>query len=209
MESYSQNKEDLKVLRYFKGRKGTLLEVGANDGTTLSNSKLMIESGWLAYLVEPSSVFKSLESLHKSNNKVVCLNYGVGEKEETVKFYESKNHVKNGTDLALVSSVNFKETKRWRDNGVEFTETEVKLLPFKKLWDNEGQPTLNFISIDCEGLDWQILKQIDLKEVGCEVLCIEWNGNKTLEQKFADYCANFGLKEIHRNAENLIFALPV
>lgn len=203
--TFSQNKEDLKVLRYFNGKKGTLLEVGSNDGISLSNSKLMIDSDWSAYLIEPASVFKDLQKLHKGNDKVKCFNFGLGEKEETVKFYESKNHVPNGEDRALVSSVNLQETERWRNAGVEFEEKEIKLVPFKKFWDDEGQPIFNFISIDVESLDWEVLKQIDLKEVGCEALCIEHNGDKKLIDLFTNYCNKFGLKEKYRNNENILF----
>lgn len=207
MNSYSQNREDLKVLRYFNAKKGTVLEVGANNGTMLSNSKLLIEADWSAYLLEPASVFDTLQELHKDNPKVKCFNFGLGAKNQTVKFYESKNHVPNGADRALVSSTNLKETERWRKSGVEFEEKEIEVRTFNKFWNDEGQPVFDFISIDCEGLDYEILKQIHLKEVGCKCLCIEYNGDKMLLRKFSEYCAKFGLKEFHRNAENILFCL--
>lgn len=205
--TYSQNKEDLKVLRYFNGKKGTVLSVGENNGTDLSNAKLLIEADWSAYLLEPASVFDSLKELHKDNAKVKCFNFGLGGKNKKVKFYESKNHVPNGDDLALVSSINYEETERWRKAGVEFEEKEIEIRTFKKFWDNEGQPVFDFISIDAESVDWEILKQIDLKEVGCKCLCIEHNGDKELLQKYITYCGKFGLKEFHRNAENILFCL--
>lgn len=207
--TYSQNKEDLKVLRYFNGRKGNLLSVGENDGKTFSNAKLLIESDWNAWLLEPASVFQELHILHENNDKVKTFNFGLGTKEETVKFYESKNHVPGGTDKALVSSTNYEETKRWRKAGVEFIETEIRLIPFNKFWEEQGKPEFNFITIDCEGNDWNVLKQIDLKAVNCECLCIEWNGDVHLAMKFANYCRGFGLKEIHSNAENKIYAKPL
>jgi len=208
MNSFSQNKEDKKVLRYFNAKKGTLLSVGENDGSMFSNARLMIECGWSAYLLEPASVFSQLQELHKGNDRVKCFNFGLGEKEETVKFYESKNHVKGGTDLALVSSINYDETVRWRNAGVEFEEKEIDIKTFNDFWEQEGRPVFNFITIDCEGNDWQVLKQIDLKEVGCECVCIEFNGDKDLEKKFTSHCGKYGLKEIHRNAENILFAIP-
>lgn len=206
MSSYSQNKEDLKVLRYFNGKIGNLLSVGENNGTMFSNAKLMIECGWSAWLLEPASVFDELHILHEGNEKVKTFNYGLGVKEETVKFYESKNHVPNGTDKALVSSTSYEETKRWRKAGVEFMETEIRLVSFKKFWEDQGKPQFTFITIDCESQDWDVLKQINLIEVGCECLVIEWNGDKTMSDKFAKHCAKYGLKEIHSNAENKIYA---
>lgn len=206
MESHSQNKEDLKIAKYFNGKVGTLLSVGENDGKTYSNAKLLIDNGWSAYLLEPASVFQELHILHEDNEKVKTFNFGLGLKEETVKFYESKNHVPGGTDKALVSSTSYEETKRWRQAGVEFIECEIRLMPFNKFWEEQGNPILSFITIDCEGNDWNVLQQINLKDVGCECLIIEWNGDKVMARKFANYCYKFGLREIHSNAENKIYA---
>lgn len=205
-KSYSQNKEDLIILDYFKGEKGTLLSVGENDGKTFSNAKLLIDNGWYAYLIEPSSVFEELESLHNGNDNVKCFNFGLGDKSGVVEFYESDNHVPNGDDKALVSSINYQDTVRWRKSGVNFTKKIIEIKTFDDFHESVGRPELDYISIDCEGFDFQILKQIHLSVVRCKTLIIEWNGNKELKTKFTDYCNKSGLKQIHQNAENLIFA---
>ncbi len=51
---YSQNNEEQIIIEYFKDFKGHLLDIGANDGLTLSNSRKLIELGWTGDLVEPS-----------------------------------------------------------------------------------------------------------------------------------------------------------
>ena len=51
---YSQNGEQLIIEKYFGDFKGILLDIGANDGETLSNSRSLIKKGWQAVLVEPS-----------------------------------------------------------------------------------------------------------------------------------------------------------
>lgn len=208
MESYSQNKEDLQVKEYFEGRTGTLLSVGENDGTTFSNAKLLIQHGWVGHLFEPSSVCSDLIKLHKGNDNVHIYNKGLGDKVERVTLYESGAHVKNGADKALVSTTNHAETIRWRKSGVQFTEREIQILDFKGWYEHAGRPVLEFITIDCEGMEMQILSQIDLKDTKTEFLVIEWNGDKGLERKFTEYCNGFGLVECGRNNENLMFCLP-
>jgi len=205
--TYSQNKEDLQVLDYFGDRTGTLLSVGENDGTTFSNARLLIEHGFSAHLFEPATVCSSLIKLHKGNDKVHIYNKGLGDKIGRVTFYESGTHVKNGTDRALVSTTDYKETIRWRKQGVQFAERHIQILDFKGWYKHAGKPKLEFISIDCESNDWTVLKEIDLKEVGCEFLVIEWNGDKGLEKKYTTHCEQFGLKECGRNSENLMFSL--
>lgn len=206
MTTYSQNGEDLKVLQYFANTKGTVLEIGANDGQLLSNSRLLIENGWNAHLIEPSSTFAELSELYAGNENVKCYNYGIGENTCKSEFYESGNHYLNGNDKALVSSCICSETYRWRHRGVAFTKTEIQLKTLADFYEEAGMPNLDFISIDVEGLDWEVLKQIDLDKVGCKCLCIEYNGKMHLEVLFTNYCNQYGMQLIHKNGENLIFS---
>lgn len=203
MNTYSQNKEDLFVLNYFGAHKGTLLSIGENDGQTLSNSLLLIENGWNGHLLEPGSICSKLYAVHSMNDKVKVHPFGIGEKSESAIFYESGCHVRNGKDLGLVSSTSYSETERWRKSGVAFTETEIELLSFSDFYEYVNKPTFDFISIDAEGYDWLILKQIDLNAIGCRCLCIEWNSDPELLKLFTDYCKGFKLAV--KNAENLIF----
>lgn len=201
MISYSQNREDIFVLDYFKGFKGTLLEIGANDGQTLSNSLLLIENGWKAHLVEPGHVYTDLSMLHANNPRVTLYNFGIGNSDSVVPFFESGAHVKNGNDRALVSSVDYSETERWRNTGVEFIEHNIQLVSWETF--TAERIAFDFISIDAEGMDGEILQQIDLTLTSC--LIIEWNSIPALQIQFTDYCGLYGLKLAHMNNENLIF----
>lgn len=200
----SQNNEAQIVSNYFKGFKGTVLDIGANDGITFSNSYDLIQSGWSGVLIEPGSIFSKLENLYEGNKKVTCYKLAIGEKEEQVTFYESGAHVKNGKDSGLVSAMNYVETIRWRNQGVEFNEVIIQVVPFG--WILKWYKTFDFITIDAEGNDWSILQQINLDAVGCKCLCIEWNGIIDLKRACSDYAGQFGLRLISENRENLIFA---
>lgn len=204
---YSQSKEDEIVHRYFGGMIGTLLEIGANDGITFSNSKMLIEKGWQAHLVEPSpSVFPVLQHLYNKNPRVKCLDVaivGMAQPTGLMPFYDSGAHVPRGADRALVSTTIPDEMTRW--GGVPFEEKTVSCTHFGEFYISLGLPKYQFVSIDAEGCDWGILEQIKLDSIGCKCLCIEWNSKPDLAKLYAGYCAQFGLKEIHRNAENIIF----
>jgi len=54
MKIYSQNLEQNYILEYFKDRRGTFIDIGANDGLTLSNTRALVELGWRGVFVEPS-----------------------------------------------------------------------------------------------------------------------------------------------------------
>lgn len=213
---YSQSNEDEFVLDYFINRYNikdihqpgmfddfALLEIGANDGTTFSNSKLLIENGWKAYLLEPGCICGDLIMSHQGNQKVHIFNYGIGECDGMVSFWESGAHVLHGKDKGLVSTTNFKETLRWPH--VEFEEREIQLVSFDNFYNHAERPGFDFISIDAEGQDWIILQQIDLNIVGCRCLCIEHNGDQSLIANYINYCLDFGFREALRNGENIIF----
>lgn len=203
MNSYSQNSEDLFILNYFGNHKGTLCEIGANDGVTLSNSKLLIEHGWSAHLVEPGMVCDRIKRMYADNENVTTHYLAIGDKNTTMILAESGEHVIGGNDQGLVSSLMPSETERWRDKGVEFMDTEVNVYDWKTFKDSIGGIPFDFISIDAEGYDSIILQQIDLTLTSC--VCIEWNGDYSLMDVFVKYCSRFGLRLVHTNNENLIF----
>lgn len=203
MKSYSQNNEDLFVLNYFGDYRGALLSIGENEGVTFSNAKLLIDAGFSAHLLEPGETCVDLMYLHEKNDKVTVHNFGIGETDGKVKFYESANHVPGGSDKGLVSSTDYVETERWRKAGVQFKETEIMLKTFETFYEGIGRPKFDYVSLDTEGNDLCILEQMDLDAIGCSVICLEWNGNPELSTKFTQYCKGFKLA--HINGENLIF----
>lgn len=204
---YSQNNEDDLILSYFEGKKKCLVEIGANDGKTLSNSLLLIENGWKAHLLEPNTmVYQKLADIHNDKNEVCYYNFGIAEESGMKTFYESGELLGHG-DHSLVSSIDEKETNRWK-GSVNFKESKASFFTwedFLKKFDLKRQD-FNFISIDAEGHDWIILQQIDLTKHNCEVLCVEWNSLPQMAALFENYANCHGLFEIHRNAENIIFA---
>lgn len=204
---YSQNKEDEIIADYFGDFKGTLLDAGANDGVTFSNSHLLLNKGWLGHLFEPSSVFYDLEKLYSSNGLVSVYHKGIGaEAQEEALLEESGSHLPDKKDRALLSTFVESEKSRWKGSGVRFNWHPCSITGFKAWYYYTGKPTLDFISIDIEGMDWELLQAIDLTAVGCKCLCIEWNSNKQVGEQFKSYCiVKHGMKLLHTNAENKIF----
>jgi FkbM family methyltransferase len=206
MKSYGQNAEDLFLMNYFKGEKGIILDLGANDGTTFSNSKLLIENGWKAHLIEPSYVCNQLALDYMANHNVRIYKIAIGTKNTWMTLHESHAHVPGGADRALVSSLKEEETLRWKAAGVQYQERQVEVQTFKTwLKSITAKWPLKFdvISIDVEGMEYPILKQMDLEALGCRVLIIEWNGRQDLYEKFVGYCKGYRLAI--KNNENLIF----
>ena len=198
---YSQNNEEQIILDHFKDFKGSVLDLGANDGETFSNSLRVIQKGWTADLVEASpATFEKLAKLHEGNSNVKCHNIAVSNANARVKFYESDTLL-GGNDRSLVSTLDKRELERWKGK-VKFTETEVDSVTFARLLESTKNSKFDLITIDIEGVDWLVLSQMNLKELGCKMLIVENNGKEPL--KFINYCSQFGFKTLSTNGENLI-----
>lgn len=206
MTSFSQNNEDLKVQEYFGNYKGTLLSIGENSGTFLSNALLLIRDGWKATLVEPApKAFEQLKELHKDNPSVHCINAAIGNENTIVAFYDSSTHLGKG-DTSLLSTASKKDYDKWK-GSTEFEKIKVSMITFDKMMEESPYKTFEFISIDCEGYDLPILRQMNLMELGVRVICIEHNGDNAALSEIRSICSSYGLNtELLINAENIILA---
>lgn len=195
---YSQNNEQDVILGYFGNHYiGTFLDLGCNDGLTFSNTRALGLRGWSGTMVDASEKAANLaKSVYKDNDRVEVVNVAIAPYKGFITFYESGTHL-GGQDVSLVSTIIETEKQRWVKE--QFTEVQVPCDTVKAIINGR---TFDFINIDIEGMDYEVLSQIDLTDVKC--VCVEYNGIEP--QKYIDYCAQFDMKEIHRNGENLIFA---
>jgi FkbM family methyltransferase len=203
---YTQNNEEQIFIDYFKNdnpKDLCVLDIGANDGKTFSNSLKLIELGWSAVLIEPSpKAFQKLSDLHSNNSKVTCFPFAIANSNGKLILKESSTLL-NQSDVALVSSLKVEETYKWIQANVRFTDVEVITMDFNSFYELSPHKKFDLISIDVEGFDYDVLSQIDLNKVNCRCLCVEFNGKN--KDMFVNYVTNFGLKLIAENPENLIF----
>lgn len=198
---YSQFGEGKIINEYF-GDKGVLISLGENDGRTLSNVLGLIERGWKAYLVEPSEVpFAKLKELHKGNENVKCFNYAVGTYDGDTFFYDSGTHLNKG-DTGLLSSTSEQEIKRW-GKLCTFEKKTVKMKTWGFFKKDAKFRKADMISIDCEGVDFDILTQIDFNALKTKMVCVE--SNSVENEKYINYMFKFGFKLHYSNSCNLIF----
>lgn len=204
--SYSQNNEEFILNSFFGQYVGTLLSIGENNGQHLSNVYALIKKGWEAELVEPSpQVFEDLWRLHNGNKKVWFHDVAIGDRNGFVTLYESGELLKIG-DRSLVSTVIPEEIERWKPANVQFSAVRVLMVTFNEFLTKAHYKKYDLISIDAEGMDLIILRQMELDQLGCKCLVIEHNSLPAVVANIRDYCRPYGFKEIGYNAENIILA---
>lgn len=195
----SQNNEAEIVINYFNGRIGALLSLGENDGTNLSNSYDLIQLGWAADLFEPiKGNADKIVVTHIDNPKVNVFTHGIANKTGSFPLYVTGGSVIAVLDKKLLDEWGYEMQYEMVASFYTFPDAWYKLLHKRKY---------NFITIDCEGLDWDILQQMDLSELGCECICLEQGNSPMNYNRMKAYCAKFGLtKQLLYNFENVIFA---
>lgn len=196
----SQNNEAEIVAKYFNGFIGVLLDIGANDGKTFSNSYDLIKSGWVGELIEPTERgFNNLSMLYCDNPKIALHNFVVGSKYGIFDFCSPNDSLLATNDPSLLD--------KWKNKGVTYEVVKKLFCTFADAKKIFMYKTFDFITIDAEGMDLEILLQMDLNALGCKCICVEHNSDKEVYNKIKSHCSKFGLtKELLYNAENTILA---
>jgi FkbM family methyltransferase len=203
MGYYSQFGEDKLLTDFFpRDYKGVCVEVGAYDGKSGSNTLYFEERGWKCLCVEPiPGQYEKCKAIRKE-----VVNCCVGEKdEENVPFTVFKIG-NDGKNESAISSL--EPDGRLIDSHkhlVKTTETIlVKVRTLTRLLDEAQFPTdIDFISIDTENTELNVLKGFDLKKYNVKILVIENNYD---EPFCAEYLAQFNYKRVVRIGVNDIFS---
>lgn len=202
---YSQSNEEGIILNYFGNYVGTFLDIGANDGITLSNTYALSQKEWTGCCVEASpKAYDRLKEAHPFNKHIEYYKFAIGSINGKIILHESNEHLVGKGDIGLLSTVKESELKRWGDAQV-FTKIEVPVKTFKSFLSMTAHYSFDFISIDIEGMELEVLPQMDLKKLETKLICVEFNGKE--KEKFDALILPQGFYLIHQNAENLIYGI--
>lgn len=205
---YSQNNEDSLFTNLFP-EVGNLVEIGAFDGKTNSNSLLLIERGWNAVLVEPSPIaFDKILKLHRENNKVhlfnVAVTLGTNRNEmEMLDFYES--------ELSQISTI----SESFSKNDCVAVGNVWNNPPYRKIVTvgvridvllNEAirkLGSIDLLSIDVEGLSSMMAMSFDLSKYNIKCICVEIDTG--MDYPVKHFYTGLGYTLVGRTPENAIF----
>lgn len=168
-KSFSQCGEDL-IVQYVFNLRGisnpTYIDIGANDPFFLSNTALFYQKGCRGVNVEANPYL--IDKFYQYRSEDINLNIGIGSNQGDLDFYimddptlssfsedECNNYIKTG-------KYNLLETKK------------VSLITVKSVIDKYCNGIFpDFMSLDAEGFDFEILKTIDFDSCFPKVICVE------------------------------------
>jgi FkbM family methyltransferase len=166
--SFSQSGEDLIIDQVFMtlGREQiTYLDLGANHPTRFSNTYLFYLRGGSGVCVEPDPSLQPLFKKWRGRDKL--LSCGVGLEEGEAEFYIMTTNTLN--------TFSKDEAQRYQGYGTQKIEKVIKLplKPVNWMLQLYFEKSPNLISLDIEGMDFQILNSLDLVKWRPDVFCIE------------------------------------
>lgn len=198
---YSQNKEEEVILKYFEGKTGAFIDIGANDGITFSNTRALAERGWKGVLVEPSpKAFEILKMRYEGHKGFYIYPYAIGGHNGKAMLQES-GPLCTANDIGLVSTFHSHEMDRFKST-VKYEPVEVKIFKWKTFLNRLTIKEFDLVSMDIEGNELEVLPDMDLSNTSC--ICLEWNSKPDLKTEYEKYLDGFKL--IYTSGENLIYA---
>jgi FkbM family methyltransferase len=167
LKSHSQIFQDLFVDYILKKEKGFYCEVGALDGKELSNTfYLEKELGWSGILCEPNKSYQELIKKNRPSNILV-----------TEPIFSKENEEVNFTELEGGRSGIDKNSNNKKSYKLKTTTLN------KVLEENLNNKNINYISIDTEGTEYEIIKELDFEKFYPEIITIEHNYDKKKRDK--------------------------
>ena len=167
-KSYSQFGEDM-ILAALLPATGNLIDVGAWEPFNLSNSRLLIERGWDATLVEFSPhPARELVKEYGNSDRVRVIAAALTPGPRHIEPYQI-------TDDAL-SSNNVENLAIWRAAGGYFGTLYVPTVSVKQLLAQfYGDKQVNFVNIDAEGSSVELAIEFMNQDHGHQpdVICVE------------------------------------
>jgi FkbM family methyltransferase len=168
---YSQNREDLLLEAFFPDTKdGFYIDVGAYDPDYDSVTKLFYKKGWSGINIEPQqSRYKKFVSVRKRD---INLNSGVSDKKGklTLRAYE------NGGLSTFSDEIKDSYSDETDPSVQAYEDVTVPVMTLKDVFAKHAlNKIINFMKVDVEGLEYEVLAGNDWNSYRPQVLCIEAN----------------------------------
>lgn len=180
---YSQYCQDKSLENsIFKGyKKGVFVDVGAYDGVDINNT-LYFETtnNWRGINIEPiDKVYKRLESNRK---KSINIKAAISDEEELIEYiiFNDKLEMLSGIKKNYSDIQNIRIDSEMGSLQEEFKTTElIKTKRLETILDEHNILHINYLSIDVEGSELNVVKSINYEKVFIDVIGFENNINLT------------------------------
>jgi FkbM family methyltransferase len=190
---YGQDK--FVIEEVFRGRRdGVFVDVGAYDGITFSNScALERHYGWTGLCVEPlPHVFARLRRARSCACVRAAVGTMPGDREMT--WVEGDSEMLSGLSDTYVAPHRDRIARETAANGGARRIMKVQCRRLDELLAQHGIRRVDYLSVDVEGAELEVLASIDLQRMGVECLTVE---NNYEDERIGSFLGERGYERIH------------
>ena len=183
-----------------------LVIIGAHTGLGLE--ELILKQKNKVLLIEPVNYnLRSLKNRFKNINNIIFENVGVSNEKKQLKFYYVKeSYVKKlgkewGSGIGSFKKKHILDHHRKRFQIIEsdIEEVDVKIVVFNDLVEKYNISEIEYLFIDTEGYDYQIIKSIDFNKTKINKVKFEY---KHLDDTFKFDIKLLELREMFNQLNN-------
>ena len=203
MTNYSQGREQSVILAVFGPKIGTFLDIGAYHPTELSNTRALIERGWRGTLIEPNPY--SFEIIRKARvggggpqtyaecERLNLVLAAVDIDRKILKMHGSESPMTTACDSVR---------DRWKQSTPYWGDFFIPTVTIEDVCKQFGP--FDMISIDCEGMSFDVAKHLPLDARHTKLICIEHDGRLI---ELGEHMQEFGYVQKWIGQENAIYVL--
>jgi FkbM family methyltransferase len=188
---FGHHELDKKIYKYLNYFNGFYVELGANDGLTQSNTYFFEKNlGWNGILIEPifNKYTQCIKNRSKSNFFYNRACVGFDFKKKKIKMIYS-NLMSTIIDDEIINKLDSKKHalsgEKYLSKNEKVNEFFVKTITLNKIFYNTKAPKLmDFLSLDVEGAEIEVLNGIDFTKFNFKYILIESRNNEELIKYF-------------------------
>lgn len=172
--SFSQNGEDLLLQRIFEPKKtpGFYIDIGAHHPMLWSNTCLLHRAGWRGINIEPNFDLYTLFNQYRPND--INLNLGVAKKSGELLYYMFREPAYNTFSAGWNTHVQKNYSPDFLLETRKIAVEPLATILSKKLPLNT---VIDFMNVDCEEFDYEVLESNDWQQYRPKVLAVECNAH--------------------------------
>ncbi len=164
---YSQSGEDIVIARLLSGNTGYYVDVGANHPYRYSNTYLLYRRGWHGLNIDPYE--KAIHSFRSVRPRDTSLVLGIAQTESTLPYYQFADPAFNTFSSEAATEA------RKRTWLTELPTLSVPVRPLGEVIAEHLPPntSIDFLNVDTEGYDLEVLKSNDWTRYMPRVISVE------------------------------------
>ena len=196
-KTYSLFGEDSAILKFFKNdKKGFYVDIGCYHPTHINNTYLLYKKGWNGINIDVSQFSIDLFKFMRPDD----LNYkcAVSETKKKVNLYYQKEH-------SQLTSINKLTAKKFIKGRLKKKIINSYSLEEILSWGKYKDYEIDFLDVDVEGADLQVLRGLNFSKRKPKLICVEIHQKNFKKHKIYRFLIKKKYKLIWQESFSFLF----